>query len=422
MLNLREILWTGLILFSASAYANEQDSSDIDALSMADQAQPIADKASDWRMFLETAYADNAQRYGWPSYHMERLSADVALDKTIFSGWRLIFADRFDGDWQSESPTAYRTNTLKELYASWQMESNEIVDFGRINTRYGVGSGYNPTDYFREDAVRNTVSIDPDSLRNNRLGSVMLRSQYLWTGGGASLMLSPKLTDGATSNTFSPDFGATNHEDRYLLAISQQIVENVSPQFLVYGEQGKSAQFGFDLTHVIGDATVAYIEWSGGRGNTQIDEAFGTQSDNGFRNRVSAGLTYTTDNKISLTLEGEYDGAAPDSGAWSILQKDPLASYEQYRDYVQNVQELTTRKALFCYASWQDAMVNHLDLTAFTRQDLIDHSRLDWFEARYHWDHTDLAVQWQRYSGAAWTDYGAVPQRTTWQTVLTYFF
>ena len=56
------------------------------------------------------------------------------------------------------------------------------------------------------------------------------------------------------------------------------------------------------------------------------------------------------------------------------------------------------------------------------RQGLIDESRLTWLEAHYHWDHAEVALQWQRYGGKAWSDFGAVQARTTWQTMVTYFF
>ena len=46
---------------------------------------------------------------------------------------------------------------------------------GRINVRNGAALGYNPTDFFRSGALRSVVSIDPNSLRENRLGTVMLR-------------------------------------------------------------------------------------------------------------------------------------------------------------------------------------------------------------------------------------------------------
>jgi len=71
---------------------------------------------------------------------------------------------------------------------------------------------------------------------------------------------------------------------------------------------------------------------------------------------------------------------------------------------------------------WQDALLTHVDLNGLARQGLIDESRLTWLEAHYHWDHAEVALQWQRYGGKAWSDFGAVQARTTWQTMVTYFF
>lgn len=411
-----------LFLACAVASAAAPDDTDLDALATADKAQAATQQASEWRAFIEGAAGDTAQRYGWPSYRTERLSADVALDKTLAVGWRLFVADRLDWNWEGQAPNEYKLNTLKEAYVSWQIAPSEIVDFGRINTRYGAATGYNPTDYFRTDAIRSVVSVDPNSLRNNRLGSVMLRTQILWNGGALTAIASPKLADTASNAAFSIDLGATNNTNRWLLALSQQLSDTLNPQFLLYGEAGKSPQLGIDLTHLIGDATVAYVEWSGGQGASLYSEALGGPPRKVFRNRLATGLTYTTANKISMTVEAEYNGAAVDSADWTALGNGPLPIYEQYRTVAQQVQDLPTRKALFFYASWQDAGISHLDLSALVRQDLVDQSRLSWIEARYHWDRTDVALQWQRYGGKAWSDFGAIPQRTAWQTVVTYFF
>ena len=419
---MRAMVFFGSLLLSAMAAAATPDDSDLDALNVADKAPTATEQASDWHSLVEGAFGDTAQRYGLPSYQTERLSVDLALDKTLAPSWRLIFADRLDWNWEGEDPTEYKINTLKELYLSWQIAPSEIVDFGRINTRYGVATGYNPTDYFRDDAIRSTVSVDPNSLRTNRLGSVMLRTQILWNGGGLTAIASPKLDNQASNDAFSVDLGATNNTDRWLLAVSQQLSDSLNPQFLLFGEAGKSPQIGIDLTRLIGDATVAYVEWSGGQGASLYSEALGAPSREVFRNRLATGVTYSTSNKISLTFEAEYDGAAVDSANWTALGQGPLPVYEQYRDFAQQVQDLPTRKSLFFNGSWQDAMVTHLDLSALMRQDLIDQSRLSWMEARYHWDHTDIALQWQRYDGKPWSDYGVIPQRTTWQTVVTYFF
>jgi hypothetical protein len=420
--SMRSFALLGLLLAALEVGATPQEDPDLNALNLADKAIATTEQASDWHTLLEAAYGDTYQRYDLPSVWNERLSLDVALDKTLGGGWRLIFADRLDWDWQDQSPDDYKINTLKEAYLSWQLTPSDIVDFGRINTRYGVATGYNPTDYFREDAVRSVVSINPSSLRNNRLGSVMLRSQFLWDGGGLTALISPKITDTPSNEAFNPDFGATNNTNRWLLALSQQLSEGLNPQFLLYGKAGQTPQVGVDLTYLIGDATVAFLEWSGGNDISLYAQALGGAPRDVFRNRLAGGLTYTASNKLSLTAEAEYNGAALDSEGWATLGSGPLPRYEQYRNVAQALQDLPTRTALFMYASWPDAWITHLDLTALTRQDMIDHSRLAWGEVRYHWDHTDLAVQWQRDGGRPWSDFGVLPQRTAWQTVLTYYF
>ena len=411
-----------VLLAGLSASASAQENTDLDALTTADRAQTAPEHASDWHLLIEGAFGDTTQRYGLPSYRSARVSVDATLDKTLAPGWRLIFGDRLDWNRESQDPTEYKVNTVKELYLSWQFAPSEIVDVGRINTRFGVATGYNPTDYFRDGAVRSVVSLNPSSLRNNRLGSVMLRTQTLWDGGSLTAIASPKLTDAPSNAPFSADLGATNNADRWLLALSQRLTDTVNPQFLLYGEAGKSPQFGLDLTRLFGDATVAFVEWSGGQGASLYSEALGGPPRDVFRNRLASGLTYTTNDKITLTLEAEYNGAALDGSGWNALGKGAIPAYEQYRNVAQQVQDLPTRKALFLYGSWQDAILNHLDLSGFARQDLTDQSRLTWLEARYHWDHTDVALQWQRYGGKAWSDFGAAEARTAWQTVVTYFF
>ena len=57
--------------------------------------------------------------------------------------------------------------------------------------------------------------------------------------------------------------------------------------------------------------------------------------------------------------------------------------------------------AAYLRAAWQDAFIRKLDLTAMLQLNLDDHSRLNWLEARYHWDRTELALQWQLNSGNA---------------------
>ncbi len=66
--------------------------------------------------------------------------------------------------------------------------------------------------------------------------------------------------------------------------------------------------------------------------------------------------------------------------------------------------------------------MKHLDLTAMVRHDLVDHSRLQWLEMRYHWTRVDVALQTQLDTGQPGSNYGALPDRRLWQALARYFF
>lgn len=392
------------------------------ALLLADQAPAASERAKDWQLSLEGALGETAQRYGKGTVQHQRLSLDLQIDTQVSEGWRAVLSDQLDQRWQRQPEDSSSTNTLKEAYLSWQPSPERALDGGRVNARYGVASGYNPTDYFRSGANRSIVAIDPASLKKNRQGSVMLRGQTLWSGGSLTAIASPRLADQPSDASFSLDLGATNRQDRWLLALSQRLSENLTPQWLLYGENTQSPQLGFNLTGVLGQATVAYVEWSGGRGPSQLAQALQGADDTAFRSRLATGLSYTTQNKLSFTLEYDFNGAAPDLQAWDALGQQTPQAYAQYRQWVQNTLELPTWQSVFLYASWQDALVNQLDLNAMLRHNLDDHSQLAWLEARYHWSHTDLALQWQHHSGRPGSEFGALQQEQVVQLLLRYFY
>ena len=297
----------------------------------------------------------------------------------------------------------------EEAYLSWQAQPDRIADLGRINARNGVAFGYNPTDYFRAGALRSVVSLDPASLRENRLGSAMLRGQALWNGGSLTALYSPRLADQPSDSVFSPDLGATNQRARWQLGLSEKLSDALSPQWLLSGGAGQSPQLGLNLSALANAATVAYFEWSGGRAASLAAQALMRPDDAVFRSRMSSGLTYTTPGNISVTAEYEYNGAALKHADLNALRLGPPAAYGLYRGLVANLQDSATRHNVFLYAVWQDALVKHLDLTAMVRYDVQDYSRLQWLEARYHWTRVDIALQTQLNTGHSGSNYGACP-------------
>src|SRR5438477_9422283 len=223
-----------ILLFSMATRALAADD-DAAALSLADRPQPATRAAGNWSAFAEATAARSALRAGGIE-HDANLFLGARYDATFAPGWRAIFADLLDLRWQDHPSRQKTLNTVIDAYVSWQMRPNAIIDAGRINTHNGVAFGYNPTDYFRANAVRSVISIDPASLRENRLGSVMIRSQALWAQGALTALYSPKLANQPSNAAFSPDFGATNFHDRYLLAVSYALSKQLNPQFLIYGE------------------------------------------------------------------------------------------------------------------------------------------------------------------------------------------
>jgi hypothetical protein len=415
------------LLFIGNVQA--EDATDLDALSLADKVPNVTEQARDWRAFIEGAYGQINWRAtpGRPSPRQdkERLSLDVQYDHVLAPDWRAVLADRLDISWPAQNADQHAINTLREAYLSWKARPATLFDLGRINVRNGVATGYNPTDFFRADAVRSVVSIEPASLKENRLGSLMLRGQQLWDSGSLTALYSPKLNDEPSSAGLNPDVGATNHQDRWLLSLSQK-VGGFTPQWLVYHETHAAPQFGFNLTGLVNDSTVAFFEWSGGRSSTQLAQALATMAPacacDAWHDRLSTGLTYTTPSKLSLTAEYHYDSAALNHDDWNALRRGSPAVYGLYRNGVQTAQELPTQQELFLYAAWQDALIPRLDLSLMHNLDLVDSSRRLWLEARYHVGQFEYALQWQRNSGHELSDFGAAPEASSWQGLLRYYF
>ncbi|MDB5936593.1 MAG: hypothetical protein JWQ01_3937 [Massilia sp.] len=409
------------VLATTSVAAQERPAEpDLSALELADKAPTQVVAARDWHLSSEFAAGSSVLRSSGERVNSQRVSLDLQVDKSLGQGWRGLFSDQLDLRRELQPGERASINTVKEAYLSWADEGL-AADIGRINARYGVALGYNPTDYFRIGANRSIVAIDPVSLKTRRQGSVMLRGQRLWDNGSLTALFSPKLNREPHKGAFDLDFNATNSENRWLVAFSQK-AGNFNPQVLLSKTGAESPQVGLNLTTVVGQGGVAYFEWSGGRSRSQLAQALSLPQDETFHSRVASGFTYTALNKLSLTLEYQYNGAALEKGASDMLvQRNPLQLFA-YRQWVQNRLELVNKQSWFAYASWQDALMNQLDLNAMMRQNTDDNSRLAWVEARYHWKRTDLAVQWQQHQGAQRSEFGALPQKDALQVLVRYFF
>ena len=415
---------TILVCMRCFAQTNEDDSA---ALSLADQVEATDQKTHDWRGALEAAGVQAAQNYGLPSVHGERLSSDGRYDGALAAGVRGVVSDRLDVNWLAGA-AATEVNTLREAYVSGRTDAG-LLDVGRVNVRSGVALGYNPTDFLRSDAVREIDSLDPDSLRANRLGAVMVRAQTLWSTGSVTALVSPRLADKPSDGPFSLDLGATNRQNRWSLGVSQRLTPDFNPQVLIYGDAQGGVKAGLNMTYLVNPATIAYVEWSGGRGPSVLSQSsVSSPSSVGhdaeiFASRLAAGLTYTTPWRLSVTLEYEENSAALDRTQWDELRYGPAAAFSALPSIrVGPAGPADAPRAVHVLADSRLGLAAFRCASAFSRVDLEDHSRIDWIEARYHWPKIDLALQVQHDAGGIETAFGAAPQRRVVQLLLDYYF
>ena len=392
---------------------------DNDALALESApAAPAAGKSKPLRVFAELALGRIAQRQGLPALDSRRASLDLVAGFSLAPGWRATLSDRLDHIIPADSGQGDTLNSLREAFVSWQQDGGGlIIEFGRINLRQGPAYGYNPTDYFRTGALRAATTADPFALRENRLGTVMLRAQRLWANDSVSLALAPKLADEASTAGASLDLGATNAHHRALLSWSHKFSDQFSSQLSAYTEQGGWPQLGASATALLSESSVAHIELSSGRTLPLLGQPVVQRRQHG-----SLGLTQTLANGLSLTAEYEYNGTAPSQAAWDAAGAAGPAPLLNYLAATQVRQDNAARQAWLLYASKKDAVVKNLDITALLRLNATDSSRLFWAEARYHFGSADLSLQWLLTHGSALSEFGVLPYRQQLQVLGTWYF
>lgn len=418
----RNLIVSTLFVLGASQFSVAFADAESDALNLesAEVAAPELGKST--RIFLEGAFGNATQRYGLGSVGMHRGSLDLTYSGRIGQGLRLVFSDRLDQIHPRGPGLDETVNSLREAYISWQPAGGRsIIEFGRINLRYGPGYGYNPTDYFRDGTLRALTTADPFALRENRLGSVMLRGQQLWSGGSLSVAYSPYLERNPSTDAWSLDLGSTNNRDRLLVALGTQHSASISSQLLLYKAQGQSATIGANVTALLSDAATAHAEFSHGREPDLLRQILLMPVTTGSGTRFVGGFTYTTTTKLSLTAEYHYNGFGLTETRWQTLATLPAAKNAYLLESLRR-QDLAPRQAVLIYLTQKNFLIADLNLTGYVRVNLEDQSRLVWIELRKHWSKFDIAVQLQQNIGGASSEFGILPDRRILQVLGTYYF
>jgi len=408
------------------------------------------------RLYLENAFTVESLRgpgvvplpppppYDW----QERVFFDARKQWYVGDGFSLAYSGRLN--LRAENDITFPDhenliNDLREAYLSWQPSARTYLDIGRINLKSGVALGYNPTDFFKTRAVVEPLSADPTVLREDRLGTLMLRAQQVWNFGSLTAAFAPHLYAPTAIYTnldlpsFDPALDRTNAANRLLLKGSVNIAANVSPEILYYRE-GSQSHVGVNFTQSIGQRTIAYLEWSGGTSSDLIDQAlqYGRETATlppsapsvlpqdarrGFDNQLALGASYTAPSEITVNIEYHFNQAAftgTDWSRWFALGQGSAATsltageLWYIRDYAADQQQPITRHSIFLRADWTDALVSKLELSGFIDTDLHDGSSLVQVGADYYLsDHWTIGALLIGYAGARRSDFGSLPLNAT---------
>ena len=383
-----------------------------------------ATPAQSGRLSVELALGVLQHRGRGETVDTHRSAVDFRQTWALAPGWRLGLSNRLDQQRTIDDDDQATVNSLREAYVSWQQQADApwAVDVGRLQLRNGPAFGFNPTDFFRRGSLRTLTTADPIALRENRLGTVLVRAQKLWADASLSVAVAPKLASTPSDGSFSLDLGSTNAQHRVLATWSQRLNERVSGQLLWLGERGASPQFGASATALFGDAVVGFAEWAGGRRPALLDELAGANSPERWRNQLATGATVTLPAQWAVTLELDYNGAGPRQADWMAVAATSPAVLGQYIGAAAFAQDSASRSAWMLYATKKALFVSNLDFTGLVRQNRDDNSWFAWIELRHHWRNADLALQWQRAHGGQISEYGLIPNKQSLQLVGTWFF
>lgn len=368
-----------------------------------------------------------------------RVSLDGRITHQATDRLKLTLSDRlsFTGDDRRGFPNRRNfRNDLREAYATAEPVSQTYLEAGRINIKNGAATGYNPTDFFKTGTQVDQSSSDPSALRENRLGTAMVRAQTLWTGGSASLLYAPKLaahpTLGETAPTLDPQFDKTNNTNRWLATLDLEIA-NVSTQYLLF-QEGNRTRFGFNASTTVSNSVIGYVEWAGGRDLDLANAAFSYGRATGtfpapapqllspggaerFQNDLAIGGSWTSESKVTINAEYHFHQAGLNGNQWKNWYdtgtNGGLAAGEmwQMRSYAVFRQDPAARHRLFIRVAWNDAIVQHLDLTGFSLVDFGDGSATSQITASYPVSDTwSVSALVSANTGKRRSEFGSLPE------------
>ena len=341
---------------------------------------------------------------------------------------------------------------IKEAYASVKASDGWFVDVGRINFRSGVGIGFNPTDYFRTNALISHTNEDPSQLRNNRLGTLGARVQKIGDNGAWSFVYAPEVSansrHGFTDEAFfGLNLQRTNDRDRVMLRYARSVGDNLAPEGVLYWEDG-NPHLGGNISYAANQKTVLYVEADVGKRRNILDETFQSFREAGILTSATAqafpdqgerylkqaniGASYTNDAKMTFNMEYHYNEAGLTEDEWKTWfetgRNNPTPFVQAQLLSVKQLgarlrQEQMSRRSIFVRGNWPEAIWPDLTLTALAVIDQEDDSWITQWEAAYALAAgTSLKLRYVHFGGDKESNFGSNFVKSTIAVQFTHVF
>ena len=348
--------------------------------------------------------------------YQNRSSFDGTVRWSPLESLHLVLSDRlsvFEKTDLSFLSSQTVENDLREAFVSAELGEGTFLEAGRVNVRNGVALGFNPTDFMKARTLVGQSSLDPSVIRENRLGTLIVRFETMFGSGAASLAFAPKVESPPPLSErhplgIDPRLGATNGVNRALATVSLHLLD-LSPELIGYLEPHRQ-KVGLNLSHPVGSAIVAYGEWAGGTEANLATRArdFGvatgtfpsgtpvlptTTTTTAFRNVVPTGLSLTVATAATLNFEYHFHEGGfgrSDFRRWSSLGSAPgtpsfiPAELWFIRGYASDEEEPLARHQVFVRAEFPRTLRHDLDLSAFAFVNLEDASSLSQLSLSYY--------------------------------------
>lgn len=361
-----------------------------------------------------------------------RAVADYRHEWTLSASTRAWLSDRIEASNRANGQPSTWRNALREAAVSWRLGEADrpaYLDAGRIVMKAGSAAGYNPTDFFKAKAVVTQTTLDPAALRENRLGTVMLRGQAVQPWGSFTMAAVPSMSSRDTLDESAAALGLerTNRQSAVYVKASPDVKPGVSLDIGALARQADKPRLGLSSSWLVSDAWVAAAEWSGSHDARAALPGQAAQAKT-WTNRWAANISWTAPWGTTFTLEHDYAGDALSRAGWQAWRDAVATNPAQHGPSLGRLiderveqQEPLVQRSWYARAVWLDA-VKGVDVSAFVRRNAYDRSRLWQVDASWHVNaHNTVSVLTGRFEGGPLTQYGLAPQRNYVSVYLTHY-